>query len=119
MHLQSRERAVKLGFSEQDILLMSVMLLTTSIWLFSILLGCYRNTGDSPEYFTLHRMQRVSHASGLNSRWGRAHSGLVPTRCAGCAGLRPSKADVPLIWFDHLIRNAGPLIPLPIMMIHW
>ena len=35
------------------------------------------------------------------------------------AGWTPSKAEVPLIWFDRFVRSFGPALPFPILAARW
>jgi hypothetical protein len=35
------------------------------------------------------------------------------------AGVRPVKADIPLVWFDYVMRRAGPALPVPALAMRW
>jgi hypothetical protein len=35
------------------------------------------------------------------------------------AGLPPQRGKLPFIWFDHVLRGTGPLLPVPILLLRW
>ena len=34
-------------------------------------------------------------------------------------GVRPDKEHIPLVWFDYVMRRAGPALPLPALVLRW
>jgi len=41
------------------------------------------------------------------------------TASDGVAGIPPQREKLPLIWFDKLLRRAGLLLLVPVLLLRW
>jgi len=103
-------------------LLLRQTILTSGVWLIFIGFGAYLNTG-TPDALPASGLQikRRCSVSASCAPWPTIGSSWPTDRLLlwRFAGFRPVKVEIPLVWFDYIMRRVGPALPLPALALRW